>query len=59
MELSAHATENLAGLTQVADATLDEVFTVPPAIYSDVEIHQLEPDRIFRQEWVSPGMAAE
>jgi phenylpropionate dioxygenase-like ring-hydroxylating dioxygenase large terminal subunit len=57
MELSAHAHEILAGLKQVADSTLVEAFTVPPAIYSDDEIHKLELERIFKQEWLSPGMA--
>ena len=57
MEHSAHAQQILQGLKQVADSTLDEAFTVPPAIYSDAEIHQLELDRIFKTEWVSPGLA--
>ncbi len=59
MERSAHAREILAGLKQVADSTLEEAFTVPPAMYSDEEIHALELERIFKLEWVSPGMAAD
>jgi choline monooxygenase len=59
MELSPHACSILEGLKQVAGSTLEEAFTVPPAIYSDTEIHALELERIFKQEWVSPGMAAD
>jgi choline monooxygenase len=59
MSLSPHAQLILDGLKQVAASSLDEAFTVPPAIYADAEIHAFELDRIFRQEWVSPGMAAD
>lgn len=59
MEHSAQVRDILSGLKQVAESTLDEAFTVPPAIYSDEEIHMLELERIFRQDWVSPGMAAD
>jgi choline monooxygenase len=59
MILSQHARTILDGLHSVAHSTLEEAFTVPPAIYSDAEIHQLELDRIFKMEWVSPGMAAD
>ncbi len=59
MKHSAHATQILHGLGEVARSTLDEAFTVPPAIYSDDEIHALELENIFKQDWVSPGMAAD
>jgi choline monooxygenase len=59
MELSPHVRQILAGLHHVATDTLEEAFTVPPAIYSDGEIHKLELERIFKQEWLSPGMAAD
>ena len=59
MELSAHATEILKGLKKVAQSTLDEAFTVPPAIYSDAEIAKLELERIFRTDWLCPGLAAD
>jgi choline monooxygenase len=59
MELSAHATEILKGLKKVAQSTLDEAFTVPPAIYSDAEIAKLELARIFRADWLCPGLAAD
>lgn len=59
MELSAHAHKILDGLKQVANSTLDEAFTVPPAIYSDSEIAALELTRIFKSDWVCPGLAAD
>ena len=58
MPLSAHASHILRGLSQVAKATLDEAFTVPPAIYSDTEIAALELERIFKADWLCPGLAA-
>ncbi len=51
--------EILNGLKQVAQSTLDEAFTVPPAIYSDGEIATLELERIFKAEWLCPGLAAD
>jgi choline monooxygenase len=57
--MKAHTSEILRGLSHVAHASLDEAFTVPPAIYSDEEIAELELERIFRTDWVSPGLAAD
>jgi choline monooxygenase len=59
MPLSAHATQILRGLSQVANSTLDEAFTVPPAIYSDDEIAALELERIFKADWLCPGLASD
>ena len=59
MTLSATAQDILHGLHQVAASTLDEAFTVPPAIYANAEIAELELDRIFQQEWLSPGLASD
>ena len=59
MTLSPHAREILTGVAQVAHSTLDEAFTVPPAIYSNPEIARLETERIFSADWVCPGLAAD
>jgi choline monooxygenase len=59
MKLSPHASQILDGLAQVANSTLDEAFTVPPAIYSDHEIAALELENIFKSDWVCPGLAAD
>ena len=59
MQLSSHAHDILNGLRQVAQSTLDEAFTVPPAIYSDAEIHALEIESVFKQDWLCPGLAAD
>jgi choline monooxygenase len=59
MSRSPHAQQILNGLRQVAESTLEEAFTVPPAIYADEEIHRLELEQIFKREWVCPGMAAD
>lgn len=59
MTVSSHTTEILRGLRQVAQSTLDEAYTVPPAIYSSEEIARLEQERIFSGEWLCPGLAAD
>ena len=59
MDLSPHAQEILKGLKQVAQSRLEDAFTVPPAIYSDAEIAELELERIFKAEWLCPGLAAD
>ncbi len=59
MTVSSHTTEILRGLAQVAQSALDEACTVPPAIYSSEEIARLEQERIFSQEWLCPGLAAD
>ena len=59
MTLSPHALNILEGLHQVAVSTLDEAFTVPPAIYGDPEIAGLETECIFKAEWLCAGLAAD
>jgi phenylpropionate dioxygenase-like ring-hydroxylating dioxygenase large terminal subunit len=59
MALSAHARDILRGLHRVAQSSLEEAFTVPPAIYNNDEIAGLENDRIFRAEWHCSGLAAD
>jgi hypothetical protein len=57
MDLSSHAIAILAGLRKVAKSELQEAFTIPPAAYSDAEIHELEQQRIFKTEWLCAGLA--
>jgi choline monooxygenase len=59
MKLSAHASQILEGLAQVAHSRLEEAFTVPPAIYSDPEVANLELENIFKTDWLCPGLAAD
>ena len=56
MELSAHATEILKGLKKVAQSSLDEAFTVPPAIYSDAEIAKLMETEMQQVESGPPSL---
>lgn len=56
---SQQARNILSGLGQAARAALDEAFTVPPAIYSNEDILELERQRIFAKDWLCPGLAAE
>lgn len=58
MKLSAHASQILEGLAQVAHSRLEEAFTVPPAIYADPEVANLELENIFKTDWLCPGLAA-
>ncbi|MGB0799361.1 MAG: aromatic ring-hydroxylating oxygenase subunit alpha, partial [Planktomarina sp.] len=48
--------DNLAELAsrELADAT-----SLPPAIYHDADIAALEHDKIWKTDWVCPGLAAE
>lgn len=59
MTMSDHARQILAGLEVAARAPLEDAYTVPPAIYSNPEIHELELERIFSKDWLCPGLAAE
>lgn len=49
----------LDGLAQTAAAPLAAARTAPPGLYRSPEIHRLEIERIFKRDWVSPGLAAE
>jgi len=49
----------LHGLSEAAASGLAEAFTIPPAIYHNADIHQLERTRIFAADWQCPGLAAD
>lgn len=57
--LSSEAKGLLDGLAAVAASPLAKATTIPPGLYRSEEIHQLELDRIFRKEWLCPGLAAD
>ena len=58
-ELSSETTKLLDRLEQLASAPLERSFAAPPEIYHNEEILQLERERVFAQDWVCPGLAAE
>jgi phenylpropionate dioxygenase-like ring-hydroxylating dioxygenase large terminal subunit len=58
-ELSTSAKHLLKGLSRAARPPIEEAFTIPPAIYSNAEINELERQRIFAVDWQCPGLAAD
>lgn len=56
----ATATEDiLLKLAENAGREFDSAQSLPPAIYHDAGIYELEQERIFRQEWICLGRCAE
>ena len=51
--------EVLARLRAVADGPLPAATNMPAAMYHSDEVRDLERDRAFARDWVSPGLAAE
>lgn len=49
----------LARLAQIADGPLSDASAMPPEMYHSDEILELEQQRLFARDWVSPGLAAE
>jgi len=49
----------LARLAEIADGPLSAASAMPPEMYHSVEILELERQRLFSRDWVSPGLAAE
>ena len=58
-ELSTRSKSLLAGLSQVASSSIEEAFTIPPAIYSDADVYRQERQRVFAIDWQCPGLAAD
>lgn len=59
MTTTAHTQDILKGLRRAATTPLEDAYTVPPAIYSDEGIHEIERRRIFAADWLCPGLAAD
>lgn len=57
--ISAAGQALLAELAGVARLEPKQALTIPPACYRSEEIHKLELARIFRADWLCPGLAAE
>ena len=55
---SAETVETLTRLRAVADGPLASATNMPAAMYQSDEIGDLERDRVFARDWVSPGLAA-
>jgi phenylpropionate dioxygenase-like ring-hydroxylating dioxygenase large terminal subunit len=54
------STKNLLQLlAQNANASFDEALSLPPAIYHNSEILELERNNLFRKEWICIGRTAE
>ena len=51
--------EVLARLRAVADGPLPAATNMPAAMYHSDEVRDMERDRVFARDWVSPGLAAE
>jgi phenylpropionate dioxygenase-like ring-hydroxylating dioxygenase large terminal subunit len=51
--------EILAALAQNAGVAVEQAMSLPPAIYHDAEILQLETQKLFRQDWICIGRTAE
>ncbi|KZN38510.1 hypothetical protein N480_12720 [Pseudoalteromonas luteoviolacea S2607] len=50
--MSKYTTQLLADYARTAQAPIDEAYSLPFAVYKDEEIHTLEMDNIFKNEWV-------
>ena len=49
----------LERLAANADGAFENARSMPPAMYHDLEIYDLELDRLFRREWICIGRLAE
>jgi choline monooxygenase len=58
-DLTSQTAAILAELKSLASLPLGTTRAMPPELYSSPEIHRLELERIFAEEWVCPGLAAE
>ncbi len=54
-----HSDDLLAQLARSADGPLKKAVSAEPALYWNEDIAQAEEQKIFRSDWVCPGLAAE
>ncbi len=59
MKLSPASKTLLAQLAEVARLPQKQAVSVPPQLYYSEEIQRLEEERIFKAEWLCPGLAAD